>query len=202
MTLAVAALVIWAAALVFFRTFRIWLPYYLIGSVGLATALIYFGRTLLPMEHWLKLATAGHLHQLSEMIGVRTELFTGVPGALLVLVISQDVGWTVIHIDIECSGLLESAVLIGLLAFYPGLRLPKKLFLIAIGIGATYAGNLIRMLAIVGILHWGGKDTLFISHTVVGRALFFAIVVFTYWFILTRTTLNAIDRQLRGGTEG
>ncbi|MHB1159229.1 MAG: hypothetical protein ACYC3V_02685 [Chloroflexota bacterium] len=193
---------LWLGLLVFFRAHRIWLPYYALGSVGLATAIIYFGRGPLPLETWLKTITGIQVHQLMDLVGVPTRLFEGVPGALMVLVISQEIGWTVLHIDIECSGLLESAVLVGLLAFYPAWSLGKKLTLMAIGLAATYLANLARLVTIIAVLHWGGKDTLFMSHTVVGRAVFFAIVVLVYWFLLTRPTIETIRHRLGRGVVG
>ena len=198
----IAPLIIWVAALVFFRIYRIWLPFYVIGSVGLATAIIFFGRTTFPMEEWLKVITGLSVHYTANLLGIHTELFQGVPGALLVLVISQEIGWTILHIDIECSGLLESAVFIGLFAFYPTWSIGKKLGLAFIGLTATFIANVVRMLAIVTILHWGGKDTLFLAHTIVARGLFFGIIVLVYWFILTKPTVSTIKHNLHRGEVG
>lgn len=193
-------LTLWLLLLVFFRVYRVWLPFYVLGAVGLATLIIYFGRGAIPIELWLKELTGLNVHQIASLFGVQTKLFDGVPGSLMVLVVAQPIGWTVVHIDIECSAMLESAVFVGLIAFYPGWSLGKKLGLAAIGLTATYVANLIRILAIVTILHWGGKDTLFMTHTIIARGLFFTAVVLIYWYLITRPTIGTVRENLRRGT--
>lgn len=193
------ALALWIALLSFFRAYRIWLPFYVLGAVGLAGGLVYFGRDALPLEETLKLYTGLGVHAISSLAGIETKLFDGVPGALLVLITSGGAGWTAMQIDIECSGLLESSVLIGLMVFYPGWSMRKKASLASIGLAATYFANLVRLFTIVYLLHLGGKDTLLVSHTIIGRALFFAIVVLVYWFVLTRPTIATISANLKRG---
>ncbi len=193
-------LLLWVALLVFFRTYRVWLPFYALGSIGLAIAIIYFGRTALPLELWLKQYAGIAVHLIAGLVGVPTKLFDGVPGSLMVLVIAQPIGWTVVNIDIECSALLESAVLVGLLSFYPGWSVGKKLYIASAALVATFVANVVRILAIVLILHWGGKDTLFMTHTIIARGLFFAIVVLIYWYAITRPTIRTIDDNLRRGS--
>ena len=100
------ALVVWVIILLFFRSHRNWLPYYVLGSVGLAFALIGVGR-LFFLEQFLQVSTASSVHLLSAVTGVETRLFPAVPGALMVLVIPQNLGWTVLNIGLESSGLLE-----------------------------------------------------------------------------------------------
>ncbi|MCL5958151.1 MAG: archaeosortase/exosortase family protein [Chloroflexi bacterium] len=200
--ISVPAIGIWIAVLTFFRVYRVWLPFYILGVVGLAAVIIYLGRSIIPLELWLKTYTGLNVYYIANAIGVPTELFEGVPGALLVLVISQQIGWTVVHIDIECSGLLETAALVGLLAFYPGWPIGKKAVLVMIGLAATYLANIIRILTIVAILHWGGKDTLFMTHTIIARGLFFGIVIFVYWYIFTQQTIRTIRENLRRGAAG
>lgn len=187
----------WVGGVAFFRIHRIWLLYYLTGALGLAFAIIFAGRSLLPLETLLERYTALNVHQLASLIGVETRVFEGAPGALLVLVIAQEIGWTVVQITVECSGLLESAVFLGMLMFYPGWSMQRKLYLAAIGLAATYAANLVRLLFIISTLHWVGKDSLFMAHTLVGRFVFFIMVVFIYWFLLTLPTLRSVGRKLQ-----
>jgi exosortase family protein XrtG len=195
----VTAIVIWLALLVFFRYYRIWLPFYVLGSVGLGAAIVYFGHYVTPVELWLRSGTAFHTQLLATQLGITTTVFTAVPGALMALVTSGDVGWTVVNVDIECSALLEMAALVGLFAFYPAWTFGKKAPLIILGLAATYVANILRMLTILAVLHWGGKDTLFVTHTVVARALFFALTVFIYWFLLTKPTVRTVSQRLRRG---
>ncbi|MBI4304759.1 MAG: archaeosortase/exosortase family protein [Chloroflexi bacterium] len=192
-----AALLIaaWAGSVVLFRLNRIWLPYYILAAVGLAFLLIFVGRATV-VEPALQTFVSAAVHRLSALVNVPTETFQAAPGALLVLVISQEIGWTMLQVTVESSGLLESAVLTGMLAFYPGWSPQKRLAFIAIGLTATFAANVVRLMTIVLALHYTGKDSLLIAHTIVGRAVFFAAVVAIYWLIMTRPTLRTILRKL------
>ena len=116
----------------------------------------------------------------------------------MVLVISQNLGWTVLNIGLESSGLLEIGVLTGMVGFYPGWTLRRRLLTIGLGVFATYVANVVRVSFIVASLHWGGKDLLFISHTVGGRLIFFALVVLIFWFVLSLPTLRTVQRNIQG----
>lgn len=185
----------WLGAVVFFRANRIWLPYYILAAVGLAFALIFVGRATI-VEPVLQTMVARSVHYVSIALQVPTRSFEAAPGAILVLVVSQEIGWTMLQVTVESSGLLESAVLTGMIMFYPGWSLRKRLLLVGAGLVATFAANVLRMMTIVLALHYMGKDSLFLSHTIVGRAVFFATVVVVYWVIITRPTLRTIRRKL------
>ena len=45
-------------------------------------------------------------------------------------------------------------------------------------------------------LHLLGKDSLLVSHTIIGRAVFFIGVIAIYWFLLTRPTLGSVRKKL------
>ena len=192
-----AAAGIWLAFVVFFYAYRIWLPYYAIGAVGLAFLVIAVGRSVLPLELLLEQFTAFNVHDVSKVFGVETRIFSASPGVILVLVIPQEQGWTLVDIGVECSGLLEEAVLVGLLSFYPAWSLGRRLSLIAAGLAATYVGNLVRVLFIVITLHQWGKDSLFLAHTLVGRVIFFVVVIAIYWAVLTGPTLRQLRTSLQ-----
>ena len=202
-----AGLLLWLLVLLFFRSHRNWLPFYVIGSVGLAFALIAVARQSIPievlnlqtfsLEDVLKSITASTVHWIATLVNVETRTFSAVPGSLMVLVVPQGMGWTVLNIGVESSGVLEMAVLAGMVGFYPGWSLKKRIGAIGAGILATYIANVVRITFIAGSLHWGGKDLLFISHTVLGRAMFFVMVVVIFWFILSLPTLRTIYRKIQ-----
>ena len=191
-----AAVLVWLLVLLFFRSHRNWLPYYIIGSVGSAFLIIGLGRTLFPLETILRSLTAQSVHQIAGLVGVTTQVFPAVPGALMVLVVPQEMGWTVLNVGVESSGLLEIGVISGMVGFYPGWSLRKRLAIIALGVGATYLANLVRISFIVATLHWGGKEWLFISHTILGRLIFFALMVAIFWLIFSLPTLRTVHRRL------
>jgi exosortase family protein XrtG len=196
MDIALAAVLatLWASAALFFRLNRIWLPYYIVGSVGAAFLLIFIGRNTF-IEPSLQTAVAYGVHQVSRVIDIPTSTFSGAPGALLVLV-TQSSGWTMLQVTIESSGLLESGVVAGMLLFYPAWSIRRRLLYTALALILTYVANIIRLMVIVAALHYLGKDSLLVSHTIIGRAVFFVGVVLIYWYLLTRPTIGAVRKKL------
>ncbi len=184
----------WGGLIVFFRVYRIWLFYYVLGTIGCA-----YGLTLIA-HHWLGLdkllgeSVAWSIHTFTGRLHVPTRIFEGTPDAIMVMVVSQDAGWTLFRIGIESSGLLEMIVLTSLLLFYPGLPLIRRTSLILLGLGATWLANVLRVLVIVLILHHVGKEALLLAHSFVGRTLFFILTVGIYWFLLTIPTLRWLSR--------
>ena len=186
---------LWMLVVAFFRLNRIWLPYYIVGSVGLAFIIIFVGRAT-GLEAALQIFVAAGVHAASLAIGLPTEIFQSAPGSILVLVISQDIGWTMLQVTIESSGLLETGVISGMLLFYPGWGGRKRIWFTIAAIVLTYFSNVIRLMVIVVTLHYMGKSSLLISHTIIGRAVFFALVVAIYWFLMTRPTLRTVKHKI------
>jgi len=188
--LLITLFVIWLGVVIFLRFSRSWLPFYVLGAVGCAYWLILVFSHLLGLEPLLAHSVAWMVHTVANLVRVPTRIFEGAPGVLLVLVIFQDIGWTVLQVGIESSGLLEISVLISLLLFYPGWAISRRAGLIAIGGLAMWCANIIRMLVIVIMLNQFGKEALVLAHMYIGKAVFFILVVIIFWFLITRTTLN------------
>jgi len=185
----------WGALVLFLRVYRVWLPYYIVATVGLAYGLILLIGPFLEMETTLAHSVAWTVHILSEWIGIPTRIFRGAPGVLLVLVIEQDVGWTMLRIGVESSGLLELSVLASLLVFYPGWSLQRRMRYLVIGLGATWAANIVRILLIVVILHYMGKSWLVLAHTYFGKIIFFACIVAIFWWLITRVSIDDLHKR-------
>lgn len=192
-----AAITLWVLALVFFRTYRIWLIYYALGTVGLALLLVYISQNLVPGQYAFEAATAESAHYVAGMVGIPTFVFEAVPNTILVLVIAQEVGWTALEVGVESSGLLEVAIFVGLVAFYLGWHWRRKLLFIAAGVAITFVANIARVLVIVLILHYWGKDWLLFAHTLVGKAVFFVLAIAIYWYLLTLPSILDLGRRFR-----
>jgi exosortase family protein XrtG len=186
---------LWMLVVAFFRLNRIWLPYYILGSVGLAFIIIFLGRAT-GLEAALQTTVAAGVHASSIALGLPTEIFQSAPGSILVFVISQDIGWTMLQVTIESSGLLETGVIAGMLLFYPGWGGRKRIWFTILAIVLTYFANVIRLMVIVATLHYMGKSSLLISYTIIGRAVFFALVIAIYWFLMTRPTLRTVKTKI------
>ncbi len=187
---------VWLALVLALRRGRIWLFYYLVAAVGWCFGLVLLLRELLPGEATLAMATAYSTHSLANLLDIPTRVFRSAPGLLLVLVIAQQSGWTVLQIGLESSGLLELSVLSGLLLFYPGMPFLRRLLSLAAGLVATYAANVLRVLLIVAVLHFAGKDSLLFAHTFLGRAFFFTATVAIYWYLMTRSSLQVLRERV------
>jgi exosortase/archaeosortase family protein len=67
---------------------------------------------------------------------------------------------------------------------------------VVIALLLTYGINIVRLMVIVATLHLLGKDSLLVSHTIIGRAVFFIGVIAIYWYVLSRPTLGAVRKKL------
>lgn len=183
---------VWLALVLALRRSRIWLFYYLVAAVGWCFGLVVLLRELLPGETALAAATAYSTHHLAGLLDIPTRVFRSAPGLLLVLVIAQKSGWTALQVGLESSGLLELSVLSGLLLFYPGMPFLRRSLSLAAGLVATFVANVLRVLLIVVVLHFAGKDSLLFAHTFLGRAFFFVVTVAIYWYLMTRSSLAVL----------
>jgi len=186
---------IWLLITVFFYRQRIWVFYYIWGAVGLCCLIILFSRGSL-IEYWLEQRTSYILHYILSYFGVVTYIFDKAPGTLLVL-IKLDNNWTTIDIDMENSGFLEMCICMGLIIFYPLYGWAKRSVVAFVGIVTIYVINLFRIVLVILTIHAGGREMSFIAHTLVGRTIFFALVVALYWELLTRPSLRKIAEYVK-----
>jgi exosortase family protein XrtG len=185
----------WAALVIFLRRCRAWLPYYVIGAVGGAYWLILVFSRVLGLEPFLAQSVAWSVHLISGAIAIPTRVFAGAPGLLLVLVIAQKIGWTVLQVGVESSGLLEISVLASLLLFYPGWTALRRAKIISLGVLLVWLANILRMLIIVVMLNRLGKEALVLAHMYVGKAVFFLIALVIFWFLITYPTMHDLRRR-------
>ena len=186
---------LWLAIYVFLRRSRAWLLAYVVGAVGFTLILVYFVRGS-ALESAFETAGAVGAHYVGDALRIPTRVFLNAPGTLLVLIVYQKAGWTAVEVDIECSGLLESIVFLGLVAFFRGLPWGRKIWYLSVGLLFTYVVNVIRIVIIVAMISYFGKDAIYLAHTVVGRAVFFALVINLYWYTFTRTTMETLRHRI------
>lgn len=189
---------VWIVAYAFFRKAHAWLMAYMLGTIGFTLLLVYAFRGSV-VESFIERTTAIAAHYVCNAVGIPTKVFLNAPGTLLVLIVYQEVGWTAVEIDIECSGLLEFTVFSGLVLFFNGFSWRYRATVLPLGILATFGMNIMRIAIIVATIHFGGKSAIYIAHTVVGRAIFFMMVIALYWYVFTRATTSAINKKLMRG---
>lgn len=190
----VAASVFWLAGAVFLRRHRIWIFYYVWGAVGFTFLLILFLRGSL-VEYQMERLTGAILHRLLSCLDIMTFIYDRAPGTILVLIDLEN-SWTTVDIDIESSGLLEACIFLGLLLFYPPYRPAVKVLFSLAGLISIYAVNILRLMLIITVIHRGGRDMIFIAHTILGRLFFFVLIVVIYWYVFTRPSLLRARRKV------
>ena len=188
--LLLAGIAVWGAVLVWLHRKRRWLSFYTLGALG--TVLIaLFTAQILGIDTMLEHTEAVCVATLAVLLRVGVAALP--PSGLA---IRNHVGWGVFDIGIECSALLEMAAFAGLVAFYPAFGRGKKVGIIATGVAATYAINVVRILIIVGMIAMLGTDWVFFAHAVVGRMFFFTGVVIVYWLLITRPTVLVVRSRI------
>ncbi len=200
MGLALALVLLWGLAVMFFRANRIWLPYYLTGSIGLAFIIIFVGRAT-PLQGLMESGVAMSTFLMANLMGIPARIFEADASSLMIFIVGQlvghDNGWTMVRVTVECSSLLETGVISGMVGFYPAWSVRKRLMLVALGVIAAFVANIIRLAVIIWTLQWFGKDSLFIAHTMVGRAVFFVLIIAIFWYIITLPTIRVVARKLK-----
>ncbi len=195
--LGLVLILLWLGAVLFLRYYRVWLLYYLVGVIGLAYVLVWLARVIFDVEPLLAYSTAWTVHSVANYLDIPTRIFERAPDVLLVLVVVQRVGetmgWTMLKIGVESSGLLEICVLISLIWFYPGWALHRRIGSIAFGLFASWFANVLRLLLIVVLLHAFGKNTLVLAHTYAGKTFFFLLTIGLYWLLVTSPVLRDLS---------
>ena len=194
---AIPLAIAWAVAVRFFWKAGAWLPYFVLGATGLAFLAIFMMRDIIPGEDGLRIATAFLVHHTAWLLGIHTELIRPETGDLLVVGVPYHNEWTRLSIGIECSGLLETAALLGLVTFFPAVSKRRRIWLLVAALAFTFLANVVRMLVIVGAVAYAGQEALDIAHVVLGRLVFFLLTIGIYWFAITRPTLATVSARLK-----
>lgn len=181
---------LWAVVTAMLWRTRRWLVFYITGAFGF-TLLVVYGASLVNLDTAIEALEAVQVAAMAAMLGVRLDVL-GQTG----LAIPNHTGWAVFDIGIECSALIEMAAAVGLIAFYPAFSRGRRVLTAGIGMAATYAINLLRILLIASIINGMGTSWVFAAHAVFGRVFFFAGTVILYWYLLTRPTMSIVRADL------
>lgn len=94
-----------------------------------------------------------------------------------------------LFVDYECSGVIEFLAYISLVAFYPLYDRQAKIITGIIGTLWIFIANIIRLLLIIVIVRYCGVGSLFWAHSVLGRLLFYSLVIILYYNVFTQPQL-------------
>lgn len=175
--------VIWIYLLTVFRRTKLVAYHYIWGSIGIFLILITLSN---PFWVW----------ELTQMI-------TGLVGS-----ISHSLNWgqsfieygglfiynqnssVFLTIDYECSGIIEIIALLSLLIFFPTYSRKEKLLYSLLGSLFIIFANIVRLMTVITIVHFGGSQSFFLAHSIIGRIIFYILTIIVYYYIFTFKQLD------------
>lgn len=152
---------------------------FLAGSTGLFLFLMTLIRPIMTQP----LARA--VASISGLVGSATHTFTSYFKYGIMFVESAGSSIT-LQIDFECSGIIEIMAFLSLLAFFRVYSVNER---IAVGFAGTayiILANSLRVTVICMMIHFLGSDVYFISHTIIGRLVFYTLSVLLYFYVFTK----------------
>jgi len=175
--------VLWVIGLALFDRTKMHFFKFLLGSIGIFIISMVF---LTPIiEDRLSLLISDTL----EVIASATNYFSVLKENSIVSFDTRT-GIISMFIDYECSGVIEMLVFTSLALFFPFGKALHRIGLIIGGNIFIFLANITRILMIVFVSRSFGADYFYIAHTLLGRILFFGLMVVLYYFVFTATHLK------------
>ncbi|MGL5353116.1 MAG: exosortase family protein XrtG, partial [Clostridium sp.] len=106
------------------------------------------------------------------------------------LLIDAKNGMISMLINYECSGIIEMLVYSSLVMFFPFVKFRGKISALLWGNVYIIACNIIRMLSIIYLVRFKGIGAYNIAHTIIGRIIFFIMIIFLYYKVFTKNQLT------------
>lgn len=103
-----------------------------------------------------------------------------------VLFIETMEGAMTLQIDFECSGIVEIMAYLSLLAFFRVYTRNERVILAILGTIGIILANVIRIIVICEMIHFGGTGLYYIAHSLVGRLVFYTLSVLLYFYVFTK----------------
>lgn len=175
-------IVIWLYGLSVLK--RAWLSafYFIVGSAGL-----FFILTAISRPYWVWFFTHAVIHGVA-FFGTLSHWCT-IMFKMGLVYITNTGNPVVMSIDYECSGIIETCAFVALVVFFPMYQRKEKVFYAVFGVLYIYAINVLRLVVVIIIVHFGGGETFFLAHSVIGRLLFYVLVIALYYNVFTYSQL-------------
>lgn len=174
-----AAIALWIWLLTVLRKAGLRFWRYLLGSCGIF--LIF----MIIIRPWAVLPLARIVAAVAGIFG-KVSGFYQAYFRYGVIFIDSFKGAITVNIDMECSGIIEIAAFLSLLAFYAVYSVPERIYVGIIGTLYTLLTNALRISVICTMIHFMGTDYYYVAHTVVGRIIFYVLQVILYFFVFTK----------------
>lgn len=79
---------------------------------------------------------------------------------------------------------------VSLLAFYPMYSRKEKVFYLLVGMFWIYLANVIRLMIVIIMVHFGGAGLFYLAHSILGRLIFYLLVITLYYNVFTYSRLS------------
>lgn len=103
-----------------------------------------------------------------------------------ILFIEAAGGSMTLQIDFECSGIIEIMAFLSLLAFFRVYDRNQRVVIGILGTLGIILANVLRIIVICEIIHFCGPTSYYVSHSLVGRLIFYGLSVLLYFYVFTK----------------
>jgi len=179
---AIIAVILWIYLLGVFRRGKLEFFHFLLGICGVFLILLF-------MTNYIKGPLIYGFTSVLKVYGGMFELFTAYP-KLGIIYIETENTLASLYIDLECSGIIEMIVYISLLSFFPVYNWRQKLINGVIGCFCIELFNFFRIIIIIMSIRIFGSGAYFVAHAIVGRLVFYCLVIILYYYIFTKTQIQ------------
>ncbi len=175
----VIILAVWVYILWVMRRAKIYYGYFIVGCFGL----FIFSMILIRPIATKPLAQC--IAAMAGIVGDLTGTFTAFFRYSILFIETQGASIT-LQIDFECSGIIELIAYISLIAFYQVYTFKERWIVGIMGSVLLVLFNVLRIIVICVIIHFGGVNTYYISHSIIGRIIFYICSVLLYFYVFTK----------------
>lgn len=175
----VGCVVFWVYILSVLKRARTDAFYFLVGSAGLFVILLLWSK---PYGIWL---FSTIITWAVGIVGHLTGMFTTFYSAHVIQVIA-DHHASILLVDYECSGIIETTAFWGLIAFYPIYTPERRLVLAVVGAVWFFLANVLRLSFVAIVIYYFGDGAFYIAHSILGRLLFYSIAILLYYLVFTK----------------
>ena len=179
MLLVLTVLVVWLYVLSVLTRGKLYFAKFLVGCFGLFFFMMYFLSPIFVLPLGNAVAT------IAGIPGRLTGFYESYPEYSLIFISRPD-SFISFYIDYECSGIIEMLAFAALLWFFPLYNTAEKAIVSIVGIGWIFMSNVIRILIISMVIHIGGNNVFYFTHTVLGRIIFYGLSVVLYFYVFTK----------------
>lgn len=175
-------IIIWLYVISVLKRANLTAYYFIFGSIGLFFILITLSN---PYWIWFfthSVITGVNLFSITDFFHIYTKYG--------LVYINNAISPVTMSIDYECSGIIETCAFLAMITFFPVYSPQKRLDWVLIGIIWIYLANIIRLLVVIVIVHFLGSDYYFVAHSILGRLVFYILIICLYYKAFTSSQIR------------